>query len=186
MKKNFHARRTSIQYMALLSLIFCHGCYPMVFFQDIGAYEKDVSKKKEVWGGYAKGAIYTLRQDMFLIRIDKSENRMYAVVPSRQLKNQHCIRGYYSSPASIEAYHADPQQWPEIEGILKAGTTIQLDKILKHGAWLWGSSYTTFAVIMDDPFSGISVDISDISYPRKNNDEYFDFPNFNLLQPVDL
>ena len=153
----------------------------MVFFQDVGAYEKDVSKKKEVWIGYAKGETYMLRHDIFLEKIDISKNRMYAAVPPRELTYGQCML-LYSAPVSVEKYYTEPDKWPEIMGILKAGTTIQLDKVLKHGALLWGSSYTTFAVIKDGPFTGISVDIADISFPKKVNDDFFDVPNSNLLQ----
>ena len=153
----------------------------MVFFQDVGAYEKDVSKKKEVWGGYAKGETYMLRYDIFLEKIDISKNRMYAAVPPRELTYGQCML-LYSAPASVEEYHTESDEWPDITGILKAGTIIQLDKVLKHGALLWGSSYTTFAVIKDGPFAGISVDISDISCPQQVNGDFFDLPNCNLLQ----
>lgn len=166
----------------LMISFFLGGCWPGA--DRIGEYEYDVSEKGELWSGYAKGQCFVLRHDIFLEKIDISQNRMYAAVPPTELTCGNYML-LYSAPVSIEVYHKEPDKWPEIVGILKAGTRIQCDKLLKSGTLMWPGSYVLLATIKNGPFTGKSVDISDISFAKRINNQWLNAPNFNMIQNIE-
>ncbi|AQT67130.1 hypothetical protein STSP2_00271 [Anaerohalosphaera lusitana] len=163
------------------------GCWPGADL--IGTYEKDISGKQAFWGGYSEGQTYVLLHDIFLKRDPpetyNSKIRMYAGVPPRELT--YCVRGLiYSSPDSIEQYRDAPEEWPQIKGIIKAGTKLECTKIIGWGTLMWPMSHTIYATVKDGDYTGKLIDIKDLSLRSRVkigfDEEYVLHPNPDLLK----
>ena len=175
--------------LLILPLLLC-GCWPGADL--IGAYEKDISDRKELWGGYAQGQRYILLHDIFLQKDQpetyKSDNRMYAGVPPRVLtRNVNSL--VYGPPNSIEVYMGSPEQWPSIIGILEAGTEIECTKIIGWGTLMWPMSHTVYAIVKNGQHAGKSIDIQDLSFTswdkRGSKENYVLYPNPGLLKKLE-
>jgi hypothetical protein len=172
-------------YCLLVLLCFLCGCWPGADL--IGSYERDVSNKKALWGGYAKGQKYLFLYDVFLQKDPpktyESKIRMYAGVPPRELTWDNRSPKSYSAPPSTEAYMESPEQWPLIIGIMKAGTQIECTKVLGWGTLMWPMSHAVYATIQDGPYAGIPIDIHDLSYVcNDGKDNFVPYPNYTLLK----
>lgn len=166
----------------LVVLFFLCGCWPGADL--IGEYEKDVSNRSQLWGGYAKDERYILRHDIFLRKKDLGfKYRIYAGVPPRELTWDNRSPKRYGAPPSTEAYMESPEQWPLIIGIVKAGTQIECTKVLGWGTLMWPMSHAVYATIQDGPYAGIPIDIHDLSYVYNDGkDNFVPYPNYTLLQ----
>ncbi len=170
---------------------FICGCWPGADL--IGAYEKDVSNRKELWGGYAKGQQYILLTDIFLQKEESElgfKYRLYAGVPPRELMKSTCTPLCYSAPSTIETYRESPEQWPLIIGIMKAGTEIECTKIIGSGTLMWSMSYDVYATVKDGAYAGVSIDIHDLSFiswvKSGWGEDYVMNPNPSLLKRVNI
>jgi len=146
--------------------------------------EEDVSHKTKLWYGYKYKGIYELKTDMFIRQRDTNlPNKLVLVPPRAKTKKIYTL--HYSAPESIEIYNNSKKQWPDIKGIVTAGTEIQCNKLIMYNAAGYGSSLYIFARILDGPFSGLEVEISDLSLvgPEDESGVYLNFPNVKLLEP---
>lgn len=143
----------------LLCTISILGCHPA--YQDIGAYDKDVTKHEKLWGGYKYQQEYTLLMDVFLRADSNESNPMLLLTPpggDRYL-------GLWSGPYSVQDYEENKELWERsrIIGIVSSGTKIKCVELREHGALLWGSSLDIYAEILDGPYKDKVVNIHDIS-----------------------
>ncbi len=188
---------SSIRTKKMVKMIFCGlfiiplflcGCWPGADL--IGEYEKDISHKKELWGGYARGQRYILLHDIFLQKEELGfKYRIYAGVPPRELVGNNCPLDY-SAPNMIEVYLHSPEQWPLMIGIIKAGTEIECTKILGWGTLMWPMSHTVYATVKDGTYTGKLIDICDLSFTswvkRGFGEDYVFYPNPSLLKRVGI
>ena len=123
------------------------------------AHNKDVTQKEEYWGGYKFGQRYELLMDVFLEQVKDWSERL-VLTPPGQL---HQCAGLYSAPETVSEYKENPGGWPEVVGIVSAGTQLKCKMLRKHGTLMWGSSITIFAEILDGPYKSQIVDIEDLS-----------------------
>jgi len=173
-------------YSILFVLLFFGGCFPGADL--IGEYEKDISNRQELWGGYAKGEKYVLLYDIFLEEEEfPTKMRKYAGVPPREL-TQGVYSLVYGPPDSIRVYLESPEQWPEIIGIIKAGTKIECTKIIGWGSFTWPMSRGVYATILDGPFAGKSINTEDLSITSwiksGKGEDYVYYPNYGLLKRI--
>lgn len=167
----------------MVPLLLC-GCWPGADL--IGAYEKDVSNRQDLWGGYTKGQRYILLHDVFLRKEDLGfKYRIYAGVPLQELVRGNCFL-LYCAPETIEAYAESPDRWPLIIGIIKSGTEIECTKVLGWGTLMWPMSHAVYATIIDGPYAGKLIDISDLSCTRDDcKGNYVSYPNPRLLKETE-
>lgn len=158
--------------------------------ESVGRDAKDVSNKQELWGGYTKGERYVLLHDVFLqeeefpTKLRKYAGPYVAVAPD-ELVRDNFIR-LYSVPDSMREYFNEREQWPEVIGIIEAGTQIECTKLVGYGSLTVPMTHYIFGTILDGPFRSTFVDIHDISYWRSKSkdDPIVPYPNYNLIQRV--
>ena len=140
-------------------LTFLSGCVPGALV----SWSNDVSEQKKLWGGYSRDAIYKLKADMF-IRNRKdipTPAESVLVAPAKNTKGLCYL--HYSVPSSLSDYRNNIDAWPDIVGVVNAGTRIQCTKLIKYTPLGFGSSLYIKAVILDGPFAGKEVEITDLS-----------------------
>lgn len=135
------------------------GCGVVVGF--LTEYDRDVTDKKEMWGGYEHKGIYEIKKYVFLEEVEDWTKKL-VLVPPRDKKEAIGLM-LWSAPNSIEEYTKYRTNWPEVLGVIDKGTRLQVVKFGQHGAWLWGSSIYIIAELVDGPHAGKIVDISDLS-----------------------
>ena len=163
----------------LMGCLFLSGFLPGPLIADT----EDVSSEKQLWNDYRYHGIYKLKNDVFWrIREDvPTPNKSVLVPPKEKTKGIHNL--LYSAPQSISDYQKNQDKWPDIRGIVAAGTRIQCTKLLKYNPLGHESSLYIYAKILDGPYSGKEVEISDLSLTifDHKSDLYLLSPNFNLL-----
>jgi hypothetical protein len=148
----------------------------------------DRTKSTDLWKPFEYGREYGLREDVFLIKLDEnSKSNEIAMVPSTESRESSLSgyerSGYYSAPASIEAYQKDPivsttrdykyfTNRINVAGIAIAGTKLQpcrLDRFYQFSLW-YGAQTTIkrYATLKSGAFSGTLVEIEDLHWnPEK-------------------
>lgn len=174
--------------LAILSVFivpFFSGCFPGADL--IGEYEKDVSNRPQLWGGYSKGERYVLLHDIFLEEEEfPMKMRKYAAAVPKNLTGGNYFL-HYGGPDTIQEFLEKKEQWPEIIGIIKAGTQIECTKVLGWGTLTWPMSHGVYATILDGPYAGKLIAITDLSYidnPTNDKDLFVPYPNYSLLKKV--
>ena len=173
-------------YSIILVPFFLCGCWPGADL--IGEYEKDISNRQDLWGGYAKGEKYVLLHDIFLEEEEfPTKMRKYAASVPRNLTEGNYFL-HYGGPGTIQEYLEEKEQWPQIIGIIKAGTQIKCTKVLGWGTLTWPMSHDVYATILDGPYAGKSINITDLSFTSwiesGNKKNYVSYPNYSLLKKV--
>ncbi len=134
---------------------------------------QEVSEVPEYWGGYEREKNYSLKHDVFLIRLSGSGE--YALVPEGSRKSE--IRKHFNRPASLEEYRQGKEpimvegiayQVPvEVVGIVEAGATIKPVRVekLTSSSWFFGSGeyLRIYASLTSKNYRALEVDIEDIS-----------------------
>ncbi len=141
-----------------ITSLSCSGPEIAKTYLTFGDYEKDVTKHKKLWGGYKYQQEYILLMDVFL----------YDGLLLVPLTDKRCLGlGDHGAPASVQQYEEyinKHGRWPNIIGIVSSGTKIKCVELREHGSMWWDSSYfLVLAEIMDGPYEGRMVEISDIS-----------------------
>ncbi|MBN2311063.1 MAG: hypothetical protein JXR94_18955 [Candidatus Hydrogenedentes bacterium] len=160
-------------------------------------FSYDVSGSKILWGEYERDAEYEVVMDVFLIRPNAEcsinsctgrkvlyHNQFLALVPERCTSH---LGGQYSSPESVAGYLEDPigaarkrfgTGFTDVEnvvGVVKKGTRIRCTKLTRIVGGNLLTGYGVYDVphaeILDGPFSGAQVDLSDLSERAKSNPE---------------
>lgn len=156
-------------------IIFSIG-FVVLFFLRGGIYfTSNVSTSEELWGGYKYQHNYLLLRDVFLKRSYQGmacPGRL-VLVPESSLKG-HPGR-HESSPDTISTYKANPHRDFFIVGIVAGGTRLRTIRLDKHAGfnWFYGhvEELTPYAEILDGPYAGKKVDITDISYYYQKDDK---------------
>lgn len=185
---------------ALAILIAVAGYFAFTGF----SFVSDASEEKDLWGGYKPGSVYSLKTYVFMLQLSSDNRAWYAASPEGKydLIKDNTSR-FYSVPFSIEEYRESQEGSlkivsgrryhlnTQVIGILKRGTRILCKKIEKEVSFsmFFGlrRSITVFAEILDGPYSGNVIDISDLSILKQSRPVInicpFD-PNPTLLEPV--
>ncbi len=151
---------TAIAIAGLLALFWLSdGGVLLMGLDMLLAHNKDVTQKEDYWGGYEFGQRHELLMDVFIEQVKDWSDRSVLTPPSQL---PQCA-GLYSAPNSITEYQEKPGDWPEVVGIVSAGTQLKCKMLRKHGTLMWGSSITIFAEILDGPYKSQIVDIDDLS-----------------------
>lgn len=152
------------------------------------SFTSDVTDNKNLWGGYDVDSKYTLDRPVFIIKTDQITGGRLVLVPEESFSR--CLGRFWSAPDSIDEYRADPVQAAikqydgfevkiDVVGVLEMGTNLELHKLEKKSAWsLWFGRTTTIkplAKVIDGPFQGKIVDLSDVSiyYRGKEREKPF-------------
>lgn len=156
----------------------------------------DYRGESQLWGGYDPGQIYILKRDVFVMSVDgELAGSRLALVPENELRWPSQRGRYYSAPTSIAAYRRDPVAastysnfavgqafhrtnslcvLENVAGIAETGVRISPTRIERNrGLNLWSGHHddlTPFAEILDGPFAGREVDVSDLSDRYQIND----------------
>ena len=139
------------------------GCHPNI--QLMGEYDKDVTHKKNYWGGYVPNQEYKVKTDLFLNTVLRGDKRLAAIVPPGSY--HQCAR-YYSAPNTVAEYLDRPNRWPITIGIIEEGTLIKCTMIRKSGAWLWPAGISVWGQILNGPHKSVVVELHDISDYMEN------------------
>lgn len=148
----------------------------------------DASNSTELWGGYAAQAIYRVKEDIFLVKLDDDwEGHRYALSPEGRFRHPN---RFYSVPISVEQYKQKRGQISREEtisgaayqvpttviGVVEAGARIRCIKLLKYYQWTWffGEARWTmvFAEILDGQYAGTLTDVTDLSVRIKYEKEH--------------
>ncbi len=115
--------------VAVLCSVLQSGCvaWPYVVF-GVSTPLRDVSNRTELWGGYERGAIYELLMDVFL-----ADYKHYSFGPALAPGTEEIgkLGGEWGGPTTAEEYKANPARWPDVTGIVDAGTRLRCVKLCK-------------------------------------------------------
>jgi hypothetical protein len=160
----------------LVFIIF--GCVPGPLL--VGT--ENVSNEEELWFGYSRNGIYQLKVDVFLrVRDTNLPSKIVLVAPREETKGLFTL--HYTAPWSVKDYKDNEESWPDIIGVVNAGVRIQCNNLVKYKTTAYGNSLYIFAKILNGPFKGIEVEISDLSLvgPEHKSGVFLNAPNLNLL-----
>lgn len=158
------------------------GCLPGPLF----VVTRDISHLRERWGGYRYLGLYTLNIDVFWSVDEEAIAPSKSVlVPPREATQGKCDL-LYSAPFSISEYYEEIDKWPDVQGIVAAGTRIQCIKLINYipvEIVDWSGIIYMHARILDGPYSGKEVEISDLSIRRLDpiSNQYSLRPNLKIL-----
>jgi hypothetical protein len=161
--------------LAVLLLLCGSSCLGGYLWGKATATRRDVTDQDILWGEFRRGGVYTLKYDFFLQETDSAWGERLCLSRSKPLP------GSGDAP-SIREYENEPADWPHIKGVVISGVRIRCVKLVSFGAPIFGRALFPFAEILDGPFQGTSVDISDLN-SWKDADEG---PNRMLLPNPDL
>lgn len=164
--------------------------------------QEQVRVGSPLWGGYSQGAVYELKRDVFLVKLeDKTEGTRYALTPEGSF--DHPDR-FYTAPRSIAEYKQNDGKLPETDlvtgrayqvptttlGIMTGGTGLKCTSLVKYRQWTWffGSTswVTPYCEIVEGSHSGMVVDTTDLSVRAtvrfKNEEVAVYHPDAHLLR----
>ena len=133
----------------------------------------DRTYNANLWKPFEYGHKYELREDLFLITLEEDGKRNeLALVPSsdQRLSSTNCYEssGYYSAPASIQAYQSDSTNWMNVAGIARAGTFLEpsrLDRFYQFSLWYGAETpVKRYATLLSGYFTGTVVNIEDLHW----------------------
>ena len=165
-----HALRRRIRWSCVLSLVLIalgfsqSGCiHPTVGASVITYGNRSVAQKPELWGGYKPDEVYALLSDVFLMPHNGLPSGLAMVLSGETSKALANTGTYQTGPPSVRAYLADPAKWPNVVGVVVAGTRLKIVDIRKAGDFLRGQSLHIRAQILDGPFAERIADLCDLS-----------------------
>lgn len=142
---------------------------------------EDVSEEKKFWGGYTQMETYLLKNDVFLRKVDLDLPKKEILIAPRE-KTKDIYTLHFSSPHSIADYKKNKEDWVDIDGIVISGTRLQISSFIKYNPFGYSDALYIYADILDGPFSGKEVEISQLSLPDgKIGGMYLLKPNQDLL-----
>jgi len=154
-----------------------------VFQTPLISFVQDVSENNALWGGYQYNGVYKLKMDMFLM--DNGEyptlNKEVIVAPRAATRGVYDL--FNTPPQSIAEYRKNKGIWKSVKAIVRKGTRVKCNRLLKYIALGFGGSLHVHAIIMEGPFRGKEVEIGDLSLSKydKETDLYLLSPNPKLL-----
>lgn len=186
----------------MASRVLCLGVAALILVGCDRLSKENVPANSELWGGYAKGTVYELKQDVFLLKVeDDREGVRHALSPEGNFDHPN---RFYTAPKSIKEYKvvgrvpSDQQvtgsayQLPTtaIE-VIKGGTRIRCVGLTKYSQWTWFFGRANWTMVqgelLDGSYTGTIVDLTDLSIRRKVDvlgEEVATYePNPRLLSP---
>ncbi len=164
-----------------------------------GEYNKDVSRADVGWAGFERSKIYESKVSLFL---GDGEDGLGPQLKIEKGTHIEAYR-YYTpfGPTTAADYKTDPGKWPDVIGILEAGTRIRATELREPGEKLGllrvlyvGAPRYRYVrgIILDGPYAGTTADMRAVS------DYVYDFetnyaqgrryvlvgPNLALITPV--
>jgi len=138
--------------------------------------EEDITHNHAYHTNYVAGRTYRTKQPAFVQVLDQ----------------QRVLRAGGSGdarvPPTVESYwRTGREAWPEIVGILEAGTKLRIDRIIRTYNGEVGNTFYVFAKVMDGPNRGLEVDLSMISLEYRQKDPVADVPvsDPNMVEEVE-
>jgi len=149
------------------------GCiilaYPVYGAYDAHTPTRDVSAQPEHWGGYEVGAIYELKQDVFIADMggySKGPALAPAADAPRERRDPH-----WGGPTTAAAYKAHPELYPDMMGVVGAGTRLGLLKITRNRNFAFDVvDYAFYAIIFSGPHEGKTVELRELSLYTEDDD----------------
>lgn len=142
-----------------LEVTILMGC---AYLQNAGEYENDVTNKTKAGSGFANTALYKTKVALYLRDKKRTKSSWVAAIQIYSRPKYDLEYEIVDEYPSLEQYRRNPQKWPDILGVLDAGTQMQCTKILEQGTLLWDGSLYYFATIKNGPYKGVEVEISDL------------------------
>jgi hypothetical protein len=148
-----------IKLILFAELFLLTGCPNL---QTAGPYEKDVSRNPEAWGGFGRVFTYETQEPLYLRGKSGFKSSWIAVVQLYHKPDYGLEFEILDEYPSLEQYNKNPHNWPDILGVLDAGTQVQCTKIIERGALLWEGYLYYYATIKSGNYQGMEVDINDL------------------------
>lgn len=110
---------------------------PSCIFAQAGAYyatryDSDISDKEELWGEYASGQVYETTMDLFIMDV-----KNYSYGPGLTIGTGQSgppRRGFdYKAYVTVDKYRENPDEYPEVLGLLDRGSYIRIEDLRAHG-----------------------------------------------------
>lgn len=144
------------------------GCVTRPGIGYLGGWDKNVSERTELWGGYVPDAVYRIDHPLFLLDLPERTNGL-ALVPGLEVD---LPPGTVRGPTTIEDYESAPRQWRKIKGVVEPGTRVRAFMLRAKGN-LRDPGKTRHYVkgrILNGPFQGTVVDLEPVSLYREDPD----------------
>ncbi len=172
----------TIRWLLMAGCLFTQtGCVVLVYaLYDTHTPTRDVSANRECWGGYEIGSLYRLKVDVFIANVRFYSNGI-ALATGTEFKRS----GQWGGPTTTQEYKSAPQNWPDMMGVVDAGTLLRVAKI-KHRRYLMGDDgdcYYVFASIVNGLWKGKTVEITELSDYVKPDGHFLE-PSPQLLEKV--
>ena len=97
---------------------------------------KNVSDREDLWGGFERKAVYELLVDVFMADY-KHYSFGPALAPGKGVQTER-PGGQWGGPTTAEAYRQDPERWPDIIGLVDAGTRLRCVELKRRTYLLHG------------------------------------------------
>ena len=137
----------SLTFVGILLLSCCGGVLYLIRDR-----ESVVTGNPDYPTDYTVGTAYTLQVDVFVLKNTDSASR----------RDHLFLIATYTNNDSIADYRKDPAKYPDVLGVLSAGTRLKLLDIVYHQSFEMSSVFP-YLLILDGPLAGKNVDAGLIS-----------------------
>lgn len=168
-------------FLGILFCILVNSCAPGPLLVS----NEDVSEDSELWCGYLKEGRYLLIEDVFIRIIDLPlPNKHILVAPREKTKGIYTLQ--FSSPNTIDEYENNREQWNSVKGIVRKNTRLKCTRLIRYDPFLYPDTLYIYASIIDGPFNGLEVEISELSIlGPETSSGYLLRPNPKLIVPIE-
>ncbi len=135
---------------------------------------RDVTDSHElIASGWIKGAIYEAKQPVFLLydRVNKRHLIARSNANHVSARSSYQCWTFFELPRSLQQYESNPGKWPEIVGLLPAGTKLRFDSAYNHGRLDWSLYDLDMRASIEDG-SGLFVNLACVSIPSRNGRQW--------------
>lgn len=156
------------------------GCLPGPYLK----FRLDVTNNETLWKqcNFKYKGIYKLKEDVFIEYYKPFNFLILGPTLEYVKKTKQCVLLFYTLGGSLKDYQNNPKKYEESMGIVQRETKIQIMRIEKYVAVGYGGHNNIFATIIDGPFAGKEVEITDLTIGENS---YIKNPNPELLSLVD-
>lgn len=155
-------KRAWVLLFLITSSIACPGCVMFMFGIPSPGRWHDIAPTDPEWGGYVYDAVYELPEAVFLADL-KHYSYGPALAPDSEIRPRK-RDPQWGGEMTVAEYKADPKLDPDIMGVVDAGTRLRATRIrkkvyAKHDV----EHFVVYAVILDGPHAGETVEITELS-----------------------
>ena len=160
----------------------CITTFAVYAIQDAGHW-REIRPGNAEWAGYVPGAVYALQEDVFLADF-KYYSHGPALAPGPDIRPRK-RDPEWGGPTTAAEYRANPDAWPEMQALIPAGTRLKTIRLRKK-VYATGDveSFVLFAEILEGPYAGDEVEITELSL-HTGSGEWPLKPNPSLLKRVE-